>query len=88
MFRSYLYGRQQRVELSNDTSDWLDITCGVPQGLVLGQLLFLIYIKDLPKIPKHTELFLVADDTNATALKQPNENVEDLMAISNWLIAK
>ena len=77
-----------RVQLSYDMSDWLDKICGVPQGLILGPLLFLFIYIDQPKVAKHTQLFLFADDTDVTALNQRNENIEDdLMAISNWLIA-
>ena len=48
----------------------------------------MIDTNDLRKVAKHIEMFLIAVDTIATALNQPNKNVgEDLMAISNWLTA-
>ena len=63
-FASYLGGRKQYVFFNGVSSEILDITCGVPQGSVLGPLLFLLYINDLPNISKNLEFFLFADDTN------------------------
>jgi retron-type reverse transcriptase len=47
-FTSYLTGRQQRVLVHGATSDSLTVTSGVPQGSIIGPLLFLIYVNDLP----------------------------------------
>ena len=61
-FENYLTGRTQSVKIGETDSQKCHITCGEPQGSVLGPLLFLIYINDLPNA---TDLFtsLFADDT-------------------------
>ena len=48
LMKNYLTGRQQRVALNGQTSSWKNILAGVPLGSVLGALLFLIYVNDLP----------------------------------------
>ena len=63
-FKSYLSCRKQFVQYNGYNSSSLDITCGVPQGSILGPLLFLVYINDLCNVSKVLELILFADDTN------------------------
>ena len=63
-FSSYLSERKQYVSVNGNISDYLDISCGVPQGSVLGPLLILIYINDLPNVSKFLSYYLFADDTN------------------------
>ena len=59
---SWLIGRKQRVVLNGEESDWIDVTSGVPQGSVLGHLLFIIYANDL-ELGIDCRVFKFADDT-------------------------
>lgn len=65
-FRNYLTNRQLYTVVNNHSSDYTTMTCGIPQGSVLGPLLFLIYINDIHKSVTDSDcnLKLFADDTN------------------------
>lgn len=62
-FRSYLSHRSQVVKTLGDLSDVNDINCGVPQGSVLGPILFLLYINDLASVDISGTFTIFADDT-------------------------
>ena len=62
-FTDYLEGRKQRVVLEGQSADWSEVTRGVPQGTILGPLLFIIFVNDLPDVVQHSTINLYADDT-------------------------
>ena len=63
LLKSYLTSRKQRVVIKEQASPLADINAGVPQGSILGPLLFLIYIDDIID-DKESEIYLFADDTS------------------------
>jgi hypothetical protein len=91
-FQSYLTGRNQYVSINGINSSLKAISCGVPQGSVLGPLLFLLYINDLPYCSNRLVFHLFADDTNIffssknLDLIQTTLNIE-LKNVSQWLNA-
>ena len=78
-FQNYLENRKQYVFVNGHSSSLLNIDTGVPQGLILGPLLFLIYINDLPEASSLIT-FLFADDTT---LLYSHENIDVLISIIN-----
>ena len=88
-FRNYLSNRKQYVSIDGINSTQLDVSCGVPQGSILGPLLFLIYVNDLATVSKDAVTVLFADDTNtiyrSKTYSELNKVInEDLPRISNW----
>ena len=70
-FKSYLNDRNQIVEVNSVQSQSLNISCGVPQGSILGPLLFLAYVNDM-SVSVSCKLLLYADDSIlAVAHKDP-----------------
>ena len=87
---NYLHDRKQRVVLCGQSSSWLNVNSGVPQGSVLGPLLFLIYINDLPEnLVSVAKLF--ADDTSIFStvydkIKTSMDLNQDLSTIEKWAL--
>ena len=63
LFKSYLNDRSQAVKVNNIVSDFKSINAGVPQGSVLGPILYLIYVNEIPNISDKFSTCLFADDT-------------------------
>ena len=88
-FNLYLSNRKQYVYLNGEPSQLENITCGAPQGSVLGPLLFLIYINDLPYISEVLQFYLFADDTNIyyESIDEVEKIInKELKKLYTWLI--
>lgn len=88
-FRSYLEGRYQCVMCSGKKSSPLSVCCGVPQGSVLGPILFLLYINDLTELHISGHFTLFADDTSILWQAKDIEHLKgiiskDLSFIKEW----
>jgi ribonucleases P/MRP protein subunit RPP40 len=84
---SFLTGRKQRVLIGDNSSEWEDVTSSVPQGSVLGPLLFTIFINDLPDKIKN-ECRLYADDSTVIGVIESEEDAieiqKDIDSMQNW----
>ena len=88
LIKIFLTNRFQRVVLNGQTSNWKEVLAGVPQGSILGPLLFLVYINDLPDgIQSNVKIF--ADDTSIFSVMTDNIRDSatfnyDLNLVSKW----
>ena len=91
-FRNYLRDRKQKIKVNGRLSEHRMVKCGVPQGSILGPLLFIIYINDLGKYLNECCINLYADDT--ALYTGANSHIElllnlrlELSIVSEWLKA-
>ena len=91
-FKSYLCARKQSVKFGDEQSTILLLKCGVPQGSILGPLLFLIYINDMINSSKLLKYILFADDSTLYASHSDlnylvNLINEEIKKVQNWIQA-
>ena len=79
-FGSYLQNRKQCVQYKNTTSNLMPVSIGVPQGSILGPLLFLVFVNDLINVSKTLSMILYADDTN---IFLSDTNLDNLICKAN-----
>ena len=79
-FESYLSNKKEFITYGDKQTNIETITCGVPQGSILGLLLFLILVNDLHKVTKYLDQIMFADDTN---LFCSHKNIKTLFQIVN-----
>ena len=84
-FKSYLSNRQQFVQIHKTKSDIKPVVCGIPQGSILGPLLFILYINDLAEVSDTLHTILFADDTTVTI---EGKNEVELINILNTELQK
>ena len=82
---AFLSNRRQRVNVNNNHSTWKNVLSGVPQGSVIGPILFVIYINDLPEMVEHT-IKLFADDTKLFTKVSTIEDCSGLQQDINKLL--
>ena len=89
-FSDYLSNRKQFIKFNDALSDYKTVNCGVPQGSILGPLLFLIYVNDISNCSSLLKLILFADDTSLFSSGEDLTKLirivnQELSVIATWL---
>ena len=88
LINSYLSHRRQRVKINGSFSSWRESLQGVPQGSVLGPLLFNVFLNDLLVVIQETDICNFADDTTLFACDSQISNVVDKLEKDALRVAK
>ena len=88
--QNYLSNQKQFVFYNNSQSDTCEISCGVPQGYILGSLLYLLYVNDIVNVSEKISCILFADDTNIFSSGKHLPDVvstmnTELIVINEWI---
>ena len=90
-FDSYLSDRYFKVSIDNEFSKPATLSCGVPQGSILGPLLFLLYINDMPRCLSKATLYLYADDSCLVFQSKSVDSINEVLnnefaALYDWFV--
>ena len=90
LFANYLFNRKQAVRFDREISEFHDVTCGVPQGSILGPLLFLLTFDNVESVLRHSKIITYADDTVIYVSEKSKRDIEvklneDFCALVAWL---
>ena len=86
-FRSFLTTREQRVVINGHSSDWSHVSSGVPQGSILGPLLFILYVNDISSVVQSNVKMFADDVTLYTTVLTTADCIQlqnDLDSVSRW----